>query len=110
MKLWSGRFQKETDELVNDFNQSITFDHRLYKQDIQGSKAHADMLAACGIISQDTQRVGIRERVPFHVFLHIGFKRNNMPVTGFPIFLTCFFEISFWLPVSPQMSAPLYTF
>jgi len=53
MKLWSGRFQKETDELVNDFNQSITFDHRLYKQDIQGSKAHADMLAACGIISQD---------------------------------------------------------
>ena len=53
MKLWSGRFQKETDELVNDFNQSISFDHRLYKQDIQGSKAHADMLAACGIISQD---------------------------------------------------------
>ena len=53
MKLWSGRFQKETDELVNDFNQSITFDHRLYKQDIQGSKAHADMLAACGIISED---------------------------------------------------------
>ena len=52
MKLWSGRFQKETDELVNDFNQSITFDHRLYKQDIQGSKAHADMLAACGIISR----------------------------------------------------------
>ncbi|MBR4077024.1 MAG: argininosuccinate lyase [Oscillospiraceae bacterium] len=53
MKLWSGRFQKETDALVNDFNQSITFDHRLYKQDIQGSKAHADMLAACGIISED---------------------------------------------------------
>ena len=51
MKLWSGRFQKETDKLVNDFNQSITFDHRLYKQDIQGSKAHANMLAACGIIS-----------------------------------------------------------
>ena len=53
MKLWSGRFQKETDELVNDFNQSITFDHRLYKQDIQGSKAHADMLAACGIIPEE---------------------------------------------------------
>ena len=53
MKLWSGRFQKETDELVNDFNQSISFDHRLYKQDIQGSKAHADMLASCGIISQE---------------------------------------------------------
>ncbi len=53
MKLWSGRFQKETDTLVNDFNQSITFDHRLYKQDIQGSKAHAQMLADCGIISHD---------------------------------------------------------
>ena len=53
MKLWSGRFQKETDELVNDFNQSITFDNRLYRQDIQGSKAHADMLAACGIISEE---------------------------------------------------------
>ena len=49
MKLWSGRFQKETDELVNDFNQSITFDHRLYKQDIQGSIAHAQMLAKQGV-------------------------------------------------------------
>ncbi len=53
MKLWSGRFQKETDTLVNDFNQSITFDNRLYKQDIQGSKAHAQMLSDCGIISPE---------------------------------------------------------
>ena len=36
MKLWAGRFQKETDTLVNDFNSSITFDARLYKQDIAG--------------------------------------------------------------------------
>ena len=37
MKLWAGRFQKETDTLVNDFNSSIGFDSRLYKQDITGS-------------------------------------------------------------------------
>ena len=50
MKLWAGRFQKETDTLVNDFNSSITFDARLYRQDIQGSIAHAAMLGNQGII------------------------------------------------------------
>ena len=53
MKLWSGRFQKETDQLVNDFNESISFDARLYKQDIEGSKAHAAMLGECGIIAKE---------------------------------------------------------
>ena len=43
-KLWGGRFQKDTDALVNDFNESISFDRRLYQQDIAGSKAHAAML------------------------------------------------------------------
>ena len=58
MKLWAGRFQKQTDELVNDFNSSIGFDARLYKQDITGSLAHAKMLAACGVISQaDAQAI-----------------------------------------------------
>ena len=52
MKLWSGRFQKETDSLVNDFNSSISFDARLYAQDIAGSIAHATMLGEQGIISQ----------------------------------------------------------
>ena len=51
MKLWSGRFGKDTDALVNDFNASIQFDQRLYKEDITGSMAHAKMLGACGIIS-----------------------------------------------------------
>ena len=51
MKLWAGRFQKETDTLVNDFNSSITFDARLYQQDIQGSIAHATMLGRQGIIT-----------------------------------------------------------
>ena len=52
MKLWAGRFQKETDTLVNDFNSSIGFDARLYKQDIQGSMAHAAMLGRQGIIEE----------------------------------------------------------
>ncbi|WP_027363987.1 argininosuccinate lyase [Desulfotruncus alcoholivorax] len=50
-KLWGGRFQKETDSLVDDFHSSISFDSRLYKYDITGSIAHATMLARVGIIS-----------------------------------------------------------
>ena len=53
MKLWSGRFQKETDALVNDFNSSIGFDSRMYAEDIAGSIAHATMLGECGIISPE---------------------------------------------------------
>lgn len=53
MKLWGGRFGKETDTLVNDFNASIQFDARLYQEDIQGSLAHAQMLGDTGIISQE---------------------------------------------------------
>ena len=52
MKLWAGRFQKETDTLVNDFNSSIGFDARLYQQDIRGSIAHAAMLGKQGIIEE----------------------------------------------------------
>lgn len=53
MKLWGGRFTKETDKLVNNFNASISFDQKFYKQDIQGSIAHAKMLGAAGIISEE---------------------------------------------------------
>ena len=53
MKLWGGRFQKETDQLVNELNASISFDQRLYREDITGSMAHAKMLGDCGIISQE---------------------------------------------------------
>ena len=53
MKLWSGRFQKETDTLVNDFNSSIHFDQRMYKEDIQGSLAHSQMLGDTGVISKE---------------------------------------------------------
>ncbi len=53
LKLWGGRFTKETDKLVNDFNASISFDKRMYAQDITGSIAHAKMLGKQGIISDD---------------------------------------------------------
>ena len=53
MKLWAGRFQKETDTLVNKLNSSIGFDARLYAQDIRGSIAHATMLGKTGIIEPE---------------------------------------------------------
>ena len=52
MKMWQGRFKKEEDKRVNDFNSSISFDSRMYKQDITGSIAHAKMLGKCEIIEQ----------------------------------------------------------
>lgn len=51
MNLWDARFKKAADARLNDFNSSISVDHRFYAQDIQGSIAHATMLAAQGIIS-----------------------------------------------------------
>lgn len=53
MALWAGRFKKEVDTRVNDFNSSIRFDARMYKHDILGSIAHATMLAKQSIISND---------------------------------------------------------
>lgn len=53
MKLWGGRFSKATDALVDDFNSSIRFDARMYKQDIKGSMAHAEMLGKQNIIPKD---------------------------------------------------------
>ena len=52
MKLRAGRFQKETDSLVNDFNSSVSFDARMYREDIAGSIAHAAMLGKQGIIEE----------------------------------------------------------
>ena len=49
-KTWGGRFKEQTDEALERFNASITFDQRLYAQDIEGSKAHCRMLAKQGII------------------------------------------------------------
>ncbi|KIL39032.1 argininosuccinate lyase [Gordoniibacillus kamchatkensis] len=78
MKLWGGRFTKQTDKLVESFTASIGFDQRLAVDDIRGSLAHVKMLGACGIIpQQDADRIaeGLRsiladvkaERFPFLV-------------------------------------------
>ena len=52
-KLWGGRFEKSTDEMINEFQASIAFDKRLYREDIEGSIAHAKMLAMQKIISDE---------------------------------------------------------
>ena len=53
MQLWKGRFQKALSKTTNDFNSSISFDSRMYKEDIEGSIAHATMLGKCGIIKEE---------------------------------------------------------
>ncbi len=53
MKLWTGRFSKEVSSITNDFNASIGTDKRMYREDIEGSIAHATMLGMTGIISAD---------------------------------------------------------
>lgn len=52
MQLWQGRFKKELSKTTNDFNSSISFDSRMYKEDIMGSIAHATMLGECKIIDK----------------------------------------------------------
>lgn len=53
MKLWGGRFTKETNQLVHNFNASLSFDQKFYKQDIEGSIAHVNMLAKQGIVTSE---------------------------------------------------------
>ena len=67
MKLWGGRFTKETNQLVHNFNESISFDQKFCRQDIEGSIAHVTMLARQGILSEEDKDAiikglcGIRE-------------------------------------------------
>ena len=56
MKLWGGRFTKEINQLVYNFNASITYDQKFYKQDILGSIAHVTMLAKQGILTDDERQ------------------------------------------------------
>ena len=63
-QLWGGRFKGETDALVYHFNASISFDRRLLEEDIEGSIAHATMLARQGIVTKeeaDAMIAGLRE-------------------------------------------------
>lgn len=59
--MWAGRFSKEVDSKVNAFNSSISFDGRMYRHDIQGSIAHAEMLGKCGIISEADSKALVEE-------------------------------------------------
>ena len=59
-KMWAGRFKKEENKEVNDFNSSISFDSRMYKSDILGSIAHATMLGKQGIISKEDSELIIK--------------------------------------------------
>lgn len=67
MKLWGGRFTKQTNQLVHNFNESISFDQKFYRQDIAGSIAHVTMLAKQGILTEEDRDAivkgleGIRE-------------------------------------------------
>jgi len=71
-KLWGGRFQKETNQLVEEFTASITFDQQLAMEDIEGSLAHVEMLGACGILdTEDVQKIQtglktIKQRIERH--------------------------------------------
>ena len=57
MKLWGGRFTKQTNQLVHNFNESISFDQKFFRQDIAGSIAHVTMLAKQGILSNEDRDV-----------------------------------------------------
>ena len=65
MQLWKGRFKKELSKTTNDFNSSISFDSRMYKEDIEGSIAHATMLGRCGIIKKE---LGITVNPKYDIF------------------------------------------
>ena len=52
-QLWGGRFTKETDKLVYNFNASISFDQKFFREDVEGSMAHVKMLARQGILTED---------------------------------------------------------
>ncbi|MDE6904539.1 MAG: argininosuccinate lyase [Lachnospiraceae bacterium] len=74
-QLWGGRFTKETDKLVYNFNASISFDQKFFKQDIEGSKAHVTMLGKQGILTEEEAKkicaalTGIQEDVESGRFL-----------------------------------------
>ena len=73
-QLWGGRFTKETDELVKQFNDSLPFDKRLYEQDIRGSVVHAAMLGKQGIITDEEA-----EKYTAHMWLQrMGYKGPEM--------------------------------
>lgn len=83
-KMWAGRFQKETDAVVNDFNSSVMFDCRMYAEDIQGSIAHATMLGRQGIIPKDdVQKIieGLQASLPILKRAKSIFRPNSTKIS-----------------------------
>lgn len=76
MKLWKGRFKKESDPKTNDFNSSIAFDSRMYRQDIEGSIAHATMLGKQGVID---------EKESMRICVELGKIRDDLDSGALPI-------------------------
>ena len=68
-KMWGGRFEQQTSEIMQEINQSISFDKKLYKQDIAGSIAHATMLETVGIINKNeaTQIITGLEKIKIEI-------------------------------------------
>ena len=71
-KMWQGRFRKELDSKVNDFNSSISFDSRMYQHDIQGSIVHVTMLGKQGIIDEKESKTIEKELANIYDDLSAG--------------------------------------
>ena len=78
-QLWGGRFTKQTNQLVHNFNESISFDQKFYRQDIAGSIAHVTMLAKQGIITAFSLYITAHKRGKIIAISPINTtKRQNM--------------------------------
>ena len=81
-QLWGGRFTKETDKLVYNFNASINFDKKFYKQEMEGSIAHVKMLAAVGILTDEEKtKLSLALKVSFVTWRMVLLKsQRNMKI------------------------------
>lgn len=86
-KMWQGRFKKELDEKVNDFNSSISFDSRMYREDIQGSIVHVKMLGKSGIIDEKDSKVIAKELANIYDDLSGGKLQFDMSAEDIHMFI-----------------------
>lgn len=87
MAMWAGRFKKELDSVTNDFNSSIKFDSRMYKQDIKGSIAHANMLAKQEIITKEDGEKIVEELLKISEDLESGNIEIDMEAEDIHMFI-----------------------
>ena len=86
-KMWQGRFRKELDEKVNDFNSSISFDSRMYINDIQGSIVHVNMLGKQGIIDEKESKIIAKELACIHDDISSGKLEIDMSAEDIHMFV-----------------------